>query len=267
MDRLLMLRLESAGCMAEAVLNGIPLGRTPRAGGVLCLPVHEYTMSGDNRVELIIEPPALVPGFENAPPQAHLTDGLSTASLRLLLPRVGNVASASQARTLAQIDWVSPVAEIVKLPITLAEAVSLPVKFPRWRWVDAPPIEDVDAIRPQIATFLQGIALSLARGEAEGLIAAARLRFDELAQAYQRSLADDLTRVRAHVQQAHGEQPLRPLLPTVQNLLLRRCASGRLIECMDFDGRPALQAAASAGRCLLWPVRLAMVEGRLYVLR
>lgn len=262
-----MLRLAATGCIAEAVLNGIPLGRTPPGGGVLCLPVNEYTLSGDNRIELVIEPPPLVAGFERLPPRAVLGDGSSAASLRLLLPRVGHVASESQARTLAQLDWVSPSTEIVEMPINLTQTVHLPVAFPRWRWVDAPAIENPESMRSQIATFLQGIALSLARGNAEGLIVAAKLRFEELAQAYQRLLADDMARLRAHVQQAHGKEPLRPTLPTAQGLVLRHCANGRLIECLDAAGRPALRADGGSGREISWPVRLAMVEGRLYVLR
>ncbi|MEP6872841.1 MAG: hypothetical protein ABI887_00590 [Burkholderiales bacterium] len=267
MDRMLTLRLESVGCTAEALLNGVPLARTPRGGGLVSLPVHEYTLTGDNDLELVIEPPPLVPGFERLPPESRLSDGEASASLSLLLPRVGNPANGSEARTLAQLNWVSPPVEILELPLVLASTVNLPVNFPRWRWLDAPPIDNPDAIRPQIAGFLQGIALALARGDAEGLISAARLRFDELAQAYQREPRDDLARFRAHIQQAHAEGPLRPMLPTAQGLLLRRCAGGRLLECLTADGSPALNAERPNGARMHWPVRLAMVEERLYVLR
>ncbi len=267
MERVLMLRLESFGCMAEAVLNGMPLGRTPKGGGVLVLPVHEYTVSGDNAIALVVEPPPLLPGFASAPPRAHLSDAGSGATLRLLLLRVGQAVHESQARVLAQVDWVSPVGEVIEFPISVAQTVHLPVNFPRWRWADTPVIEQPDAVRPQIAAFLQGIALSLSQGHAEGFITAAKLRFEELALAYQRPPAEDLARFRAHVQQAHGEEPIRPELPTAQNLLLRPCADGRLLECLGADGLPALRTVATATRRRMWPVRVAMVDGRPYVLR
>lgn len=267
MERMLTLRLEAIGCATEALLNGIPIARTPREGGIVSLPVHEYTLTGDNRLDLVIEPHPLVPGFEQMPPQARLSDGHARARLSLLLPRVGVAANDSQVRLLAQLQWESPPVEILALPLVLTSTVNLPVNFPRWRWLDAPPIVDTDAIRPQIAGFLQGIALALARGDAEGLIGAARLRFDELAQAYQRELQDDLARFRAHVQQAHAEAPLRPSLPTAQSLLLRRCAEGRLLECLGLDGQPALHAERPRGARLYWPLRIAVVEERLYVLR
>ena len=267
MERMLTLRLEAIGCTAEALLNGIAIARTPRGGGVVSLPAHEYTLTGDNELQLVIEPHPLMPGFDRLPPQSRLSDGEARASLSLLLPRVGQAANGQQARTLTQLDWASPPVQILEVPLVVASIVNLPVNFPRWRWLDAPLIEDADAVRPQIASFLQGLALSLARGDAEGLIAAARLRFDELATAYQRDPQQDLARFRAHIQQAHAEAPLRPALPTAQELVLRRCAGGRLIECLGADGEPALYAARPNGTRLRWPLRLAMVEERLYVLR
>ncbi len=267
MDRLLVLRLNSVGCMAEAVLNGIPLGRTPKGGGILSLPVHEYTMSGDNQITLVIEPPPLAPGFELVPPRPHLSDADSFASLSLLLPRVGRVASDAEARVLGQVDWVSRMGEVIEFPIRMVQAVNLPVKFPRWRWADTPVIPSPEAMKPQIAAFLQGLALSLARGHGQDFVAAAKLRFEELAQAYQRPPADDLARFHAYVQEAHAEEPLKPVLPTAQNLLLRPCAEGRMLECLSTDGQPALRSVAISKRHRMWPVRLAMVDGRLYVLR
>lgn len=270
MERILMLRLDSIGCMAEAVLNGIPLGRTPKGGGVLVLPIHEYTMPGNNQLALVIEPPPLVPGFEQAAPRAHLSDAGSSARLRLLLRRAGQALNDTEARVLAEVEWTSPAVEVIEFPISVIETVHLPVNFPRWRWTDAPVIASPETMRPQIAAFLQGIALSLAQGQAEGFITAAKLRFEELALAYQQPHMDDLARFRAHVQQAHAEEPLRPELPTAQHLLLRPCAEGRMLDCLGLDGQAALRTAAASAITTprrMWPVRVAVIDGRLYVLR
>ena len=58
MERLLVLRLEALGCEAEALLNGVPLARVGGGRPVLTLPVHEYTLSGTNEIELVVKPAA-----------------------------------------------------------------------------------------------------------------------------------------------------------------------------------------------------------------
>ena len=264
MERLLVLRLESVGCTAEAVLNGVPLVRVGAGRSVATLPVHEFTLAGANEVELVVNPglPGAVPA-----PEPLLSDGQIGASLRLLLPRVGGVAHPASARTLAQIDWAPADGELVELPLTLRKSVDLPIAFPRWRWLDAPLIDETPTLKKDVAAYLLEIAVGLTKGNPEPLIQAARLRFEELAQAYQRNLADDVGRLRVHVQQLHAAQPLKPALPVAAKLLLRPVAAGRLLECLAPDGEPLLRSAVAGGGRIQWPLRVAAVEGRFYVLR
>ena len=267
MERLLVLRLEAVGCHAEAVFNGVPLARVSAAQTLLTLPVHEFTLAGGNEIELIINPAppgSLVPA---ATPAVHLSDGKLAASLRLLLPRVGSPAHPASARTLAQLDWAPSADEVYPSPTSLRERVELPISFPRWRWLDAPVLAESPALKAELAAYLLEIALGLARGNAEPLIQAQRLRLEELALAYQRPLADDVSRLRAHLQQLHAAEPLKPLLPCSANLLLRPVAGGRLIECLGLDGTPLLHSPRAGGGRVAWPLRVAAVEGKFYVLR
>jgi hypothetical protein len=264
MDRLLVLRLEVQGCQAEAVFNGVPLVRVGAAQTVATVPVHEFTLAGANQIELVVQPGP--PGAAPAP-EAQLSDGQAWASLRLLLPRVGSVAHPASARTLAQLDWAPPADELCETPLTLRQGVELPINFPRWRWLDAPPIPDSPTLKAEVAAYLRDIAVGLARGNPEPLIQASRLRLEDLALAYQRNLADDVARLRAHVQQLHAAQPIKPALPAAAKLLLRPVAGGRLLECLAPDGSPLLQSPAAGGGQVSWPVRLAAIEGRFYVLR
>ena len=63
MDRQVMLRLEAVGCQAEALFNGVPLGRVGAAAEadaaaaqtVLTLPVNEFTLMGSNELELQVQ--------------------------------------------------------------------------------------------------------------------------------------------------------------------------------------------------------------------
>jgi len=264
MERLLVLRLETLGVAAEASLNGVPLARCAASGGAVTLPIHEYTQSGGNELQLLIQPP---PPGASAAPQPLLSNGQRGASLRLLLPRIGQAAHPENARTLAQIDWAPAAGEVTEVPYLLRQMVDLPLSFPRWRWLDAPEVPEPQELLGAAASYLQGLALGLLRGDPEPLVQAARLRFEELGQAYQRNLADEVGRFRRHVQQLHAVQPLQPAMPKADALLLRPLAGGRLLECLRPDGQALLQSPLAGGGSITWPLRLAVIEGRFYAIR
>ena len=264
MERLLVMRLECLGCSAEAWLNGVPLARVGGPQSLATLPVHEYAIAGHNELELLVHPPA--PGAA-ALPEPRLSDGQAWASLRLLLPRVGSIAHPASARTVAQLDWAPAIDEVYEAPASMRKAVDLPIAFPRWRWLDAPLIAETPNLKKEAAAYLLEIALGLARGNPEPLILASRLRLEELAAAYQRPLADDVARLRQQVQALHAQQPLKPELPAPAKLLLRPVAGGRLLDCLTPEGQPLLHSPVAGGGRHSWPLRLASVEGRFYVLR
>ena len=264
MERLLVLRLAAQGVAAAALLNGVPIARVGGACKVVVLPVHEYALAGANQIELVVEPG---PAAGAAAPAARLGDGRSAAVLQLLLPRNGQPAHPSSARTLAQLEWTAPADEVIELPLSLRQGVELPIPFTRWRWVDAPAVADASVLRPAAAAFLQGLAVALARGNLEPFVVAARLRFEELAAAYQRNLSDEVGRWRVHLQALHAALPLAPALPTAATLVLRPIAGGRLLECLRPDGEPVLQCPVAGGATAAWPVRLGWIEERFYVLR
>ena len=270
MERLLVIKLDAQGCEAEAWLNGIPLARVNAARPRAIVPIHEYTLAGANRIEMVVWPkPAAAPDKPPLPPQALVSDGKLTAQLRILLPRVGNVADESTARTLAQLDWAPPKGQAYEAPVSLSQEIPLPVSFPRWRWLDAPLVEPTPALQQAALALLQGFAEGLARGEVDGFLAATRFRTEELALAYQRPAEEALSRLRNHLAaRSAAAQGLAFLPLEPDGLVLRRLAGGRLLECLDASGRAALRTAADAqGQTQIFPLRLAAVEGKLYVLR
>ncbi|MCV2369031.1 hypothetical protein [Roseateles oligotrophus] len=273
MERLLVLRLEAVGCSAEAMLNGVPLLRVGGKQLLASVPVHEFTLAGGNEIALTINPPT--PGAQDGGSAAMselagepcLSDGKVGASLRLLLPRVGGVAHPANARTLASLDWAPAADEVYRSPIRLQQRAELPIVFPRWRWLDAPVIAVNDGLKEELAAYLLKIALGLAKGNPEPLIQASRLRLEELAQAYQRNLVDDVSRLRAHLLQLHGAQALKPSLPVAAKMLLRPVAGGRLLECLAPDGLPLLRSPCAGGGQIMWPLRVSAIGGEFYVLR
>ena len=266
MDRLLIMRLYVQGCSAEVLVNDIPVGRTSAGSGMLSMPVHEYLLDGANEVSLVIDPaPA---GAVGVPALPRLAEGVVGARLRLLLPRLGQVGSELQARNVAEVVWGVPEGDVFATPQTITRSMFLPIKFPRWRWLDAPVVDDVQAHKPLIAAFLQAIAVDLLRGDAESLLTASRLRLEELALAYQQPVADITAKLRARLHLLHATKALKMAIPTAADMVLRRCANGRLIECMGSAGRPARATLPAAdGSSSAWPVRVAVVNGHCHILR
>ena len=78
-----------------------------------------------------------------------------------------------------------------------------------------------------------------------------------------------MQRFRDHLQRLYAAKALKLIPPTADELTLRPVHDGRLIDCLTPLGAPALrtQNADPALGNAAWPIRLAMVEGKIYVLR
>jgi len=143
------------------------------------------------------------------------------------------------------------------------------VAFPRWRWLDAPVIVLNPAVQRQILEFVQLQAIELLHGNPEAMLGVAKLRFDELALAYQHSAQQGMQRFRDHLQQLYADKALKIVPPAAEELVLRPLLGGRLMECLSPLGDPVLRTQNDDPALPehSWPVRLAMVEGKIYVLR
>ena len=269
MERLLVLKLDAVDCDAEACLNGVPVARVNAARPSAIVPIHEYTAAGPNQLKLVIWPrSAVTPESPPLPAEPRVSDGRRLVQLRILLPRTGSMADESTARTLAQLDWAPPEGEAYQAPLVLAQDFGLPVSFPRWRWLEAPVIDDIPSLHSQALAVLQGLGRDLAAGQPERFLAATRLRTEEIAVAYQRRPEDETQRLRDHLLSLHAEGRLKWPPLTAAALVLRPIADGRLLDCLGADGRPALSTAPDdQGRSVMLPLRVTAVEGKLYVLR
>ncbi|MFY9476388.1 MAG: hypothetical protein WAQ08_01760 [Aquabacterium sp.] len=269
MERLMMIRLQARGCAAEVQLNGLSLARVGAEGGSVTLPVHEYAVAGRNRLSFTAGPQPLV--GEAPPAQPKVGDGTVNVRVVLALCHQGQAPQDPNARVLSQLSWTPGQNETHDWPFSFGQDVELPVNFPRWRWLEAPVITQGPALQRQVLELLQGLALDLQRGDPDSLLAAARLRTEELALAYQRAPNAWVQEIRDHVQQLFEAQALTVQPPEPDGLLLRPVAGGRLVECLGKDGGPALRTAPGpkeAGEAWsAWPLRLAQVEGKLYILR
>ncbi|MBV8605541.1 MAG: hypothetical protein JO224_12715 [Pelomonas sp.] len=270
MDRLLTLKLDAIGCEAEAWLNGVPLARADAARPRALVPIHEYTLAGANRLELVVWPhPRTARPEEPLPPLRLVADGHTSASLRILLPRLGNGVDEASARTLAELHWAPPAGQGYTAPVTLHEDVQIPVSFPRWRWLDAPPLPAgaTAALRAQAAALLEQFHGALSSGEISTYLTATRFRTEELALAYQRPAEEATARLRGLFEGLHAAGRAWQAVDA-EALVLRPLAGGRLHELLGADGEPALRTEPDEqGHVQAQPLRVAAVEGRLYVLR
>lgn len=262
----MVLCLEAAGCPVEAQLNGMPVATLSAKGGRVSVAVHEYVLAGANQIALQIWP---APPNVTVTPQPRVAIGPTWARARLLLLRQGQGVGDPNARVLASAEWAAEEGKSFEAPGRHGVDVQLPVNFPRWRWLDAPPIGLNPAVQRQILEFVQLQAIELLHGNPEALLAAAKLRFDELALAYQQTTAQLTQRFREHLQGLYAAKALKIVPPPADQLVLRPLVGGRLIECLTPLGGPVLrtQNEDPALPDHAWPVRLAMVEGTIYVLR
>jgi hypothetical protein len=265
MERLMVIKLAGLGCTAEAWLNGLPMARITPLAPQAVVPVHEAALAGANQLELVVGPDS---GAAKAAAQLQTAPHAMVVQVHLLLPRMGGAIDESQARTLAQLEWTCAAGEPLTLPARQRQVVDLAIRFPRWRWLDAPVVHPTPALRQQAHAFISGLARDLARGQTDSFMAATRLRTEELALAYQRSPESETARLREGLEQMYASSGLvwRPLTP--EELQLRPLAEGRLLECLGADGGAALTTMPDkAGNVLALPLKLSVVEDRFYVLR
>lgn len=271
MERLLVAKLEVQDCAAELLLNGVPLARADADRPRTVLPVHEFTNAGENRIELVVWPHAstTLPGSE-PPPLPLVGDGRTLAQAHVLLPRVRSVADEANARSLVQLQFAPPHGTPYQAPHRLAQDVVLPVSFPRWRWLDAPMLAstaaDAAALQAAARELVAQLAADLSAGEFDRVLNVLRLRTEEIAVAYLRQPAEETQRLRERLLQWQAEGRL--VFPPPEAVVLRPIAGGHLGECLGADGGPALRSQPDAqGRVITLPLRVAAVEGKLYVLR
>lgn len=266
MDRLMVVLLESHGCAAEVQLNGMPLASLPAAGGRTCLAVHEYTLAGRNQLALQVGPP---PPGQAATPQPRVAVAPVWARARLVLLRTGQSPLDPNARLLGAVEWLAEAGQSYELPTLRSQDLDLPVAFPRWRWLDAPVLSLGAPLQRLVLEFVQQLALELSRGHPDAMLGAARLRFEELALAYQHSAAEGMQRFRDRLQKLHEEKALKVIPPAHEELVLRPLAGGRLLECLGPLGAPVLRTQNDEAKTAnqAWPIRVAVVEGKVYVLR
>ncbi|WP_156391888.1 MULTISPECIES: hypothetical protein [unclassified Roseateles] len=266
------LHAQTSGEPVEVHVNGVPVLALPAGAGSQSVTVHEYLQNGSNRISLVVAPlpAAQAMAAPDAPAQPRMAARAAQARARLVLLRQGKSLADEAVRVLAEVNWAVEEGASFLAPTVQHQDLELPVGFPRWRWLDAPVLNPGPADRQTLLAAVQRIAFDLSRGNPDSFLAASRLKLDEVDQAYQRPAGHGTAALREQVQalwQAGTLATLQP--PTAETLLLRVVAGGRLLECLNPMGAPALSTLNddAAPDNVAWPLRLTLIEGKVYILR
>lgn len=262
MERLLLLHLESKGTLAQVFLNGVPVAHTPALGGRACVPVHEFSEVGANVVHVHVGPPSAV--------QPVIAKGAVAVRVLLALCTQGQSPLDPNARILAKMEWAVAARQRHDWPHQFSQTVDLPVAFPRWRWLEAPPVPWAPEVQRQALVLLQNLALDFQVGESNNWVELCRLRTQELAVAYQCTAQSIEERMRAQIQKLYEAGQLQVQAPAQDDIVWLPIANGQLMECLGLDGLPLLRTPASeepSHSQTFWPLRLAYVNKQFYALR
>ncbi|UXH76146.1 hypothetical protein [Roseateles amylovorans] len=283
MNRLLTLRVRTAGCAADASLNDLPLVRVGGTGGATALPVHEFLLRGLNRLMLRVDPASIDAGAD-VPPSAELVLHLARAPVDLDRSSILDT-SGQRDLLLARTGWGAGFADAGGAPTEPTTSsgegegagawhrgvdVDLPVDLPRWRWLDAPavPVGSMEAMRARALQCVQQRVLEFRRGDGAGWLGLTRLAREERAVAYGGNVRAREQAFLDTLRAAPDGRPWSWSWPESDDFVLRPEADGRLMSCLRRDGGPVLEAQSRDGRHA-WslPLRLAWLDERLHGLR
>ena len=242
------LRLQVLRGQVSVLLNGIAVLRAQPAGRLCAQPVHEFLVTGNNLLGLQVE------GKQAA-----------SAQVQLLLVPDGRPVDAEHGRLLAELAIDSqdnPVDGRSELQ------VELPVNFPRWRWLDLIPAALGNDTQGALRRWFLDLAADLTRGQFTALLEASRLRCEELAAAYREDVRGVQGALETQLKRAHAAGGLVWSDDLAKSLQFAPLAEGRLLECLDQDGLPALSSKPDENGIIhRWPLRVALFEDRIHVLR
>jgi hypothetical protein len=266
-DRVVHAELFVRGCAAELYLNGIPLRRqTAPERPFVSIPVHQYLVPGDNRLEMLVEPGPTPTRARAAEVQKRMPG--AAAAARLVKYQPGVFADAENGELVAEVAWEGAADRDEVFALSLGATAALGARAGRWAWQDAPPLTLDEATRAEILHVLGTIAQSFERGDAAPVLALLKPRFAEGMRAYPANDEETLTReLTAYVREVATEGwKVRPLDPEAFDF--RLCAGDRLVELVDRDWLPSLRfLAPDEAEPYGYPLTLARIDGRLAVVR
>ena len=253
------LNVSVRGYAAEVLVNDAPICRTPIDAAYNAIPsVSEWMISGENRISVEIHAVEVISTPDPDSPQRVL--------VQLCRGALGEMVEPGEEQVLAEIRFFpapkGPPPQRLAMTYTLGE-------WPRWAWQDAPVFNDDQATDDELWTFVESLHGDLADGRIDAVIARERVKFAEVAPLYGSTPAEAAALTRAQFAELAGlaNWSVAPL--EREDVLLRRCCDGRVIELVRRDGRAALRSGPEMAETAAWSLYafVARVRGLLEIIR
>lgn len=251
------------GCDAEVYVNDIPVARLlQHESAAISLPVHPQLVSGDNQVQLLINPGSTPAEARRAGAGKQLAAD-ATAQLRLIAVNLGQAPADDDRGLIARVNFNAQQGRPPTAPVTVSATARLPVDLGPRQWQRG---QRIEAITPEVQdsalAFVNHVRDTLQAGQVRTLLPLWQAKISEAAQAYGLEPEQRLWKFIADWE-AFTRAPGFMLAPvTAAGASLRLVADGRVVDCVGKDWQPLIRIAdLSAGGPLLG-LGIARIEGQ-----
>lgn len=237
------LHVRARGCTAEIRLNDAPMFAVTAEAASMALPtVSEWVIDGENTLSVDVY--AIEAGA-----QLHVALCQST---------IGAVPEPGNELELCVIDWALGEAPLPALPFALREAGVASHPWGVWSWQGSPEFNADLQTTTDVIDYVRSLHAELAQANITALVDHSAVKFDEVAPAYELSVAEAEQRLRG-AWAALTASPGWRLAPFDEHdIELRLHCDGRLVEPTTLAGEPILrQATAIDGERWSMPIFLA----------
>lgn len=255
------LHVSVRGYQAEVLVNGAPIVRTPLDTPYNVIPsVSEWMVEGSN--EISIEISARAPVMTTPDP-----DSPQRLIVQLCQGELGEMVPPGQEQVLCEIRH-SPALDTGPRPPTRLSQKYLLSRWPRWTWQDAPVFANDEAADAELWTFLESVHDELEDRRIDAVLAREQVKFAELAPLYGSSPAEAAALTRSQFAELASMAPWSVAPLDRDEIQLRRCCDGRVVELRGPDGRAALRSGPSMQEAA-WSLYafVARINGLLEIIR
>ena len=264
-DTMIHLQLHARECVAEVVLNSIPLKRMDSKQQKFFTTVaHSFLIQGRNKLELVVFPgPSPTRARQGAQPRQ--TAGAS-ARARLVRFNVGDFADDESGETLLETKWIGgQPAELY--PAVIEAAGEVESDFGDWSWQNSDFLALPRDGRPA-TEIIRVVHKAFREGQPQPILDLARVFLEEENRALpaykEGELAEGLSKNIS--ENAGRDNWVADLNETKFDL--RLCADNHLIECVDADWQPLVRTTPQAnGDEYPFPMFLGRRRGEWLILR
>jgi hypothetical protein len=256
------------GCSAEVYLNDIPLGRLfPEPGNPeLGLTINQLIRNGPNTVELLLDP-GDHPSAARTPKETRDLAGLSFFLRVSRVPEGGVIGESAPSETLVEVNFTGD-GMVVPVPLSAVRTFTVDSPFPPWAWERAEVLTLGPALTADVVAFLADYRAALAHRDIGRENRLSALVHAEICAAYGRSPGPWVAALNGAIEDEwrRADWSVEPI--DADQLDLRLCANGRMVQCVRKDWDDAIRSNRDAeGGNMTVPLFLGRLDGRMQRLR